>query len=281
METVFDPLASRLNVRGQDTAPFARCCPEYGNLRQAGFGHGKLWCGLLFSVLFHGALLSAPLSMNRTQLPQCEEVQLFIAMGGGGPAAVPERQPQEPVQVSKPPPREPVMAEKVIPKPVQVKPVNKKPLVKPTPTKPSTRPVEKPVQSETTAQNTGQGSSEGQVLASAGPGPQGEESAVHGPVESIFGASDGPRFLRRVLPHYPQLAREMGKEGTVLLRLTIDERGRLIEAVVVRGAGSGFEEQALRAVKESTFSPARRDGKPVMCRANLPVKFVLEGSNHD
>jgi protein TonB len=73
----------------------------------------------------------------------------------------------------------------------------------------------------------------------------------------------------------------MGKEGTVLLRLTIDERGRLIEAGVAKGAGFGFDEQALRAARESTFRPARRDGRPIMCRAILPIQFILEGPDHD
>ena len=282
METILDPVCSRLSVRGQDTASFERCCPGVEKPGGAGFGNGKLWCALLISVLFHGALLSAPFSMNRTQQPRCEEVLLVTAMGGGAPTAtpgppeLPGKQPEEEMQVPEPPPREPVMAEKVISTLPPVKPAKKKPVVKPTPKMAEPRPAETSVEREAPAQNAGQGSSEGQALASAGPG-----SAAHGPVESIFGASDGPRFLRRVLPHYPQLAREMGKEGTVLLRLTLDERGRLMEAVVVRGAGSGFDEQALRAVKESTFNPAKRDGRPVMCRANLPVKFILEGSSDD
>lgn len=287
METILDPVCGRLSVRGQDTASFEMCCPDYGSSGGAGLGNWKLWCALMISILFHGALMSAPFSMNRTQQPRCEEVLLFMAMGGGAPAApvgpveLPEKHPEEERQFPEPPPREPVMAEKVISKPAPVKPAKKKPVVKPTPKMAEQRPAETFVEREAPAQNAGPGSCEGQAPASAGPGPPGQGTAAHGPMESSFGASDGPRFLRRVLPHYPQLAREMGKEGTVLLRLTLDERGRLIEAVVVRGAGSGFDEQALRAVKESTFTPAKRDGRPVMCRANLPVKFILEGSSDD
>lgn len=280
MEDVFDPIHSRLTVQSHDGAPFERCCPEHGNPKETEFGNRKTWCAILISVLFHGALLSAPLSVKLARQPVCEEMQLLVARGGG-PPSLPEEQSEEAVQVPEPPPLEPVITEKVIPKPPEVKPVKKKPIVKPTPTKPSPSPVEKPVENQAPNQTPGEVPSEGQAVASAGPGPPGQGSAARGPVESSFGASDGPRFLRRVLPRYPQLAREMGKEGTVLLRLTIDERGRLVEAIVERGAGSGFDEQALRAVKESTFSPARRDGRPVVCRASLPVKFILEGPDHD
>ncbi len=287
METVFESLPGRLNDRRHGSASFERCCPGFENPEGAVIGSGKLWCAFLISILLHGLLLSAPFSMNTMRQPHCEEIQLFLARGGGAPAAtvglpeLPENLPAEAVQVPEPPPREPVMAERVIPKPAPVKPAKKRPVVKATPRMNEPTPAEGSVGREMPARNAGEGSSDGQTVASARPGLQGLGSAVQGPVESRFGASDGPRFLRRVLPHYPQLAREMGKEGTVLLRLTIDERGRLIEAVVVRGAGSGFDEQALRAVKESTFSPAKREGRPVMCRANLPVKFILEGSNDD
>ena len=97
----------------------------------------------------------------------------------------------------------------------------------------------------------------------------------HGPFNAPFGSGDGPHFAVKVLPRYPRLARELGKEGTVLLLVTIDELGRLVHAEVVERAGSGFDEEALLAVKSSTFKPARRDGKPVLCKANLPILFQM------
>ncbi|MEM5788140.1 MAG: TonB family protein, partial [Syntrophobacteraceae bacterium] len=102
-----------------------------------------------------------------------------------------------------------------------------------------------------------------------------------GPVEASFGETDGPRFVRRVLPVYPRLAREMGKEGTVVLRLTIDERGQLQKVLVVKSAGSAFDSKALDAVKASSYSPAKKGGRPVLCSANLHIHFVLKGSEGD
>lgn len=126
--------------------------------------------------------------------------------------------------------------------------------------------------------DSGQGSGTG-LGTGAGTGSGG--GAGHGSLEASFGSGNGPRFAVKTLPKYPRLARELGKEGTVLLRLTIDERGRLMDVEVLKRAGSGFDEEAVRAVRESSFSPARIDGKPVRCRARLPIRFVLNEAKKD
>lgn len=124
----------------------------------------------------------------------------------------------------------------------------------------------------------------------SGPEPEGKENAStsaarppadSGPVNVPFGSADGPRFAHRMLPKYPRLARELGREGRVILKLTIDERGRLVNVEVVGKAGSGFDEEAVRAVKESTFLPATRNGKPVTCIARVPIRFELRSSEND
>jgi protein TonB len=103
----------------------------------------------------------------------------------------------------------------------------------------------------------------------------------HGVGPAVFGSSDGPGFIRRVLPRYPRLARELGREGSVVLSLTIDEHGLLKDVEVMESAGHGFDEEALRAIQASTFRAAVRNGKPVASRAILPVRFMLRGSGND
>ncbi len=111
-------------------------------------------------------------------------------------------------------------------------------------------------------------------------GDQGTKTAskpTHLPLdEKSFVSGEGPRFLRRQMPVYPQIARRLGKEGNVLLRLTIDEKGNLLNVEVIEKAGYGFTEAAVEAVKKSAFLPAKKDGKPIPCRAILPVKFQLK-----
>ena len=95
------------------------------------------------------------------------------------------------------------------------------------------------------------------------------------PLEVVFGAREGPQFLRKVLPVYPVMARRMGKEGRVVLKLLIDERGNLSHLEVIEPAGYGFTESAVEAVKKSSFLPALKDGKPVASIAILPIRFNL------
>lgn len=95
------------------------------------------------------------------------------------------------------------------------------------------------------------------------------------PVEMSFGSSEGPKFIRQVRPLYPRKAEQLRKSGTVILMLTIDEKGKLVDLQIVEGAGYGFDEESIRAVRQSTFRSARRNGKPISCRALLPVRFEL------
>jgi protein TonB len=99
-----------------------------------------------------------------------------------------------------------------------------------------------------------------------------------GPVGATFGDADGPRFVQRVMPHYPELARRRGREGLVLLRLVIGPGGELRDVRIIEGGGHGFDEAALAAVRASVYAPAMRDGRGVECAALLPVRFALKGS---
>lgn len=99
-----------------------------------------------------------------------------------------------------------------------------------------------------------------------------------GPVGATFGDADGPSFVRRVMPRYPELARRRGREGLVLLRLVIGPGGELRDAQVVEGGGHGFDEAALIAVRASVYAPAMREGRGVECAVLLPIRFALKGS---
>jgi protein TonB len=100
-------------------------------------------------------------------------------------------------------------------------------------------------------------------------------------MEVAFGSPSGPRFLRKVVPVYPAFARKQEMQGAVLLRVSIDEQGRVLDVEVVRKAGFGFDEAAVKAVRESTFIPAKRDGRSCSCKALLPIRFELKSSATD
>ncbi len=90
-----------------------------------------------------------------------------------------------------------------------------------------------------------------------------------------FGSASGPAFRRQAVPVYPALAKRRNKEGVVLLRLSISETGQLTRLEVLEDPGYGFSEAAQEAVRNSSFTPARHNGKPVAVRAVLPIRFAL------
>jgi len=95
-------------------------------------------------------------------------------------------------------------------------------------------------------------------------------------VETAFGNRGAPSFLKRQMPVYPMMAKKLGKEGRVVLRLFINEKGKLMNVEVVESAGYGFTESAVEAVKMSTFSPAHHNGASIASKALLTIRFVLK-----
>jgi TonB family protein len=97
-----------------------------------------------------------------------------------------------------------------------------------------------------------------------------------GIVESKFGNAGAPAFIHQETPVYPTLARRLGKEGRVMLKLLIDASGKLQNIEVIEAAGFGFTDAAVEAVKKSTYAPGYRNGEKVASKALLPVRFELQ-----
>ena len=74
---------------------------------------------------------------------------------------------------------------------------------------------------------------------------------------------------------YPMAARRAELEADIALELVVGLDGRVVSARVLRPAGYGLDEEAVRAVSAYRFSPARRDGRPVRVRMPWTVQFRL------
>lgn len=106
--------------------------------------------------------------------------------------------------------------------------------------------------------------------------PAGEASSGQTqPLDMAFGSTSGPRFSKQALPIYPALAKRRGREGIVLLRLSISATGHLTRLELLEDPGFGFAEATQTAIRNSSFTPALHNGKPVAVRAVLPVRFTL------
>ena len=92
-----------------------------------------------------------------------------------------------------------------------------------------------------------------------------------------------PRFdlayLDNPPPRYPRTARQMGWEGTVLLRVKVNSQGRADVIRLARSSGYlPLDEAAQEAVARWRFEPAREGEQAVSAWAEVPLVFQLHAS---
>jgi protein TonB len=78
-------------------------------------------------------------------------------------------------------------------------------------------------------------------------------------------------------PTYPIAAIRDDVQGTVLLRVLVDEHGKPIEVLIMKSSGSRELDDAARAhvLAAWRFHPAQREGHAIQAWAQVPVKFSL------
>lgn len=84
-----------------------------------------------------------------------------------------------------------------------------------------------------------------------------------------------PRAIHKVEPKYSREARDAHIQGAVHLLVTIDERGEIASASVIRSIGYGLDEEAGTAVRKWRFAPAMMNGRPVKTVVVIDVNFHL------
>ncbi|HSE85975.1 MAG TPA: energy transducer TonB [Candidatus Binatia bacterium] len=65
-------------------------------------------------------------------------------------------------------------------------------------------------------------------------------------------------------------------ESDVTLRIEIDTEGKVMKAEITKSGGPGFDEEALKAVKQSRFEPAQKEGKNVPAEFTYIYRFPLQ-----
>ncbi len=79
---------------------------------------------------------------------------------------------------------------------------------------------------------------------------------------------------KRVLPHYPAVARQMGMAGMVRVYVVLDEKGRVIEVPKSDGPAM-LRTAAEAAAKQWLFGPALSDGRPLRFSGYIDFNFTL------
>lgn len=81
---------------------------------------------------------------------------------------------------------------------------------------------------------------------------------------------------------YPETAVKNKVMGTVYVTFVIKADGSISDVKVLRGIGSGCDEEAVRVIKlMPKWNPGMEKGKPVDVQFNLPIKFTLDCNKQD
>jgi TonB family protein len=113
------------------------------------------------------------------------------------------------------------------------------------------------------------------VAESAPPAQSAPQEYGGVPVRKIGGGVTTPELIYHVEPEFSAEARKAKFEGIVLVNLIVDAKGKPQDVHVVRGAGMGLDEKALKAVKQYKFKPAMEGGKPVPVGLNVEINFKI------
>lgn len=88
------------------------------------------------------------------------------------------------------------------------------------------------------------------------------------------GAKEMMKFINTNL-HYPPLAKEKGVAGTVIVQFVITSEGKVDRIKVVRGIGSGCDEEVVRVLQlMPKWIPGRQGDKNVDVYYTLPFRFI-------
>jgi protein TonB len=82
------------------------------------------------------------------------------------------------------------------------------------------------------------------------------------------------KFIAKNLK-YPKQAQRAHITGKVFVEFVVDKNGDVSNLKVIRGIGSGCDEEAMRVLALTKWQPGRQRGKPVKVRMTMPMNFVL------
>ena len=212
---------------------------------------GPRRAGLVFTLALHAVVITAILSHPPTRAAIATPMPIMVSLITSAPVSTP-RTPPRPMLVR--------------PKPEQARPVEPLPLI------------------------TSTSVASAQIAAPAPPArdlppieamPRQTESAP-APAAASAPSLVSPRFdaayLQNPPPVYPALARRLGEQGRVFLRVLVAVDGLAHQVELKTSSGSPrLDHAALDTVKRWRFLPARQGDHAVAAWVVVPISFSLEG----
>ena len=98
-----------------------------------------------------------------------------------------------------------------------------------------------------------------------------------GPKVVFIPYDDPPVAMSPIRPVYPEIAQEAGIEGTVVVQVFVDKKGRVQDTLILKGIpNTGLDEAAVTAIKKTRFRPAKQRERAVGVWISIPVNFRLK-----
>ncbi len=97
------------------------------------------------------------------------------------------------------------------------------------------------------------------------------DAGIHIPV-----LTKAPELVTFIEALYPPDAVKTGLSASVKLMITIGADGKVSDCLLAEGAGNGFDEAAIAAVKQFVFTPAEVDFKPAPVQVEYVYHFALQ-----
>jgi protein TonB len=90
----------------------------------------------------------------------------------------------------------------------------------------------------------------------------------------VGGEVKQPRLISSSMPVYPALAKSAKVEGDVVIRTTVDEKGRVAHMEVVSGP-MALRQAAQDALRKWQYQPSLLNGQPIIVQMEVTIRFRL------
>jgi TonB family protein len=112
-------------------------------------------------------------------------------------------------------------------------------------------------------------------------GPEQARTAACPPAVHKLSPTERPKFdraARALTDYWPEAARRLGEEGTVVLKVQVSAAGCTTNAAITGSSGfADLDEAVMKFYENLLFLPAQRNGSATDAVANLPIAFKLQG----
>ncbi len=83
-------------------------------------------------------------------------------------------------------------------------------------------------------------------------------------------------YVKKINPQYPRASQNLREKGTVILVLSVNEKGQPVQVEISKSSGyKRLDEAAMQAAQRSRFKPYQKNGSASSFRVKVPIEFKL------